>query len=345
MLKKLKIFSIFILIILAVFILFIISYWRGINSPLNERGRDKVFVVSKGESVKDIGVNLYDSGLINSKIYFEIYIWRTKKEKDLQAGEYILNPKLNIKEIAETLFGGKTLSNERTIKIIEGWRLKDIDDYLKNEGISTGDNFAKLAESKISDWKFAGLRPEFLSDAPGSANLEGYLFPDTYRIFKDSSIEDIIKKMFDNFDKKLSSKMRADIKSQGKSIYSIITMASLIEKEVRTKKDMEVVSGIFWGRIKIGQPLQSDASLGYALGDKKISHSSAELKIDSPYNTYKYKGLPPAPICNPGLNAITAAIYPSDTKYNYFLTKPDTGEVVFSETYEEHLKNKNKYLK
>lgn len=343
--KKLKIFSIFILIILAVFILFFISYWRGISAPLNEKGRDKVFVVSKGESVKDIAANLYDSGLINSKTYFELYIWRSKKEKDLQAGEYILNPKKNIKEIVDILSGGKTLSQERTIKIIEGWRLKDVNDYLKNEGILAGDDFIKLAENKINNWQLNDPKPEFLSDAPGSANLEGYLFPDTYRIFKDSSTEDIIKKMLDNFDKKLSGKMRDDIKSQGKPIYSVITMASLIEKEVKTKDDMKIVSGIFWGRIKIGQALQSDASLSYALSDKKISHNAEELEINSPYNTYKYKGLPPTPICNPGLNAITAAIYPSDTKYNYFLTKPDTGEVVFSETYAEHLKNKNKYLK
>ncbi len=345
MIKKFKIISILIIIILAVFILFFIFYWRGISAPLNEKGKDKVFVVYKGESVKDIAENLYGSGLINSKTYFEIYIWRGKKEKDLQAGEYILNPQMNIKEIVDILSGGKTLSQERTIKIIEGWRLKDINDYLKSEGISSGDNFTKIAENKIGDWKLGVFKPEFLSDAPDSADIEGYLFPDTYRIFKDAGIEDIIKKMLDNFDKKLSSKMRSDIKSQGKTIYSIITMASLIEKEVKTKDDMEIVSGIFWNRIKAGQALEADASLSYALNDKKAAHSAEELKIDSPYNTYKYKGLPPTPICNPGLNAISAAIYPADTKYNYFLTKLDGGEVVFSQTYEEHLKNKNKYLK
>jgi UPF0755 protein len=129
MLKKLKIISIFILVILAVFILFFISYWRGISAPLDEKGRDKVFVVSRGESVKDIAANLYDSGLINSKTYFEIYIWRTKKEKDLQAGEYILNPKMNIKEVAEIISGGRQFKNFRfaiTFLLVDALRLDNL---------------------------------------------------------------------------------------------------------------------------------------------------------------------------------------------------------------------------
>lgn len=347
MLKKLKFFLATIIIIFAVFILFIISYWHGINSPLNEKGRDKVFVVSKGESVKDIGVNLYDSGLINSKTYFEIYIWRTKKEKDLQAGEYILNPKMDIKEIAEIISGGEVLNKELTIKIIEGWRIKEINDYLVKNGVIKDNSFIDLAGAKKKDWtkNFLDEEPEFLADLPGGANLEGYLFPDTYRIYKDARAEDIIYKMIDNFGEKVNSQMRDDIKKQGKTIYEIIKMASLVEKEVRTPEDMKIVASIFWTRLKIGQPLESDASLSYVLDDKKPSHSAAELAFDSPYNTYKYKGLPPAPICNPGLNAIQAAIYPTDTQYNYFLTKSDSSEVVFSKTYKEHLENKNKYLK
>jgi UPF0755 protein len=347
MLKKLKIISIFILVILAVFILFFISYWRGISAPLDEKGRDKVFVVSRGESVKDIAANLYDSGLINSKTYFEIYIWRTKKEKDLQAGEYILNPKMNIKEIAEIISGGEVLNKELTIKIIEGWRIKEINDYFVKNNIIKNNSFIDLAGAKKKDWarSFMDEEPKFLADLPGDANLEGYLFPDTYRIYKDAKAEDIIYKMIDNFGEKVNGQMRDDIKKQGKTIYEIIKMASLIEKEVRTPEDMKIVAGIFWTRLKVGQPLESDASLSYILDDKKPSHSAAELALDSPYNTYKYKGLPPTPICNPGLNAIQAAIYPTDTQYNYFLTKPDSDEVVFSKTYKEHLENKNKYLK
>jgi UPF0755 protein len=180
---------------------------------------------------------------------------------------------------------------------------------------------------------------------PPGATLEGFLFPDTYRIFRDAGAERIIEKMLDNFGDKLTSQMREDIKKQERTIYETIIMASIIEKEVRTPEDMQIVSGIFWDRIKNGQALESCATLAYILGVNKAQYSEEDTKIDSLYNTYKYRGLPPSPISNPGLNAIKAAIYPKYTEYNYFLSRPDTGETVFSRTYAEHLENKRKYLK
>ena len=170
------------------------------------------------------------------------------------------------------------------------------------------------------------------------------MFPDTYRIYIDADLDDIIRKMLGNFDGKLTAKMREDISKQGKTIYEIVTMASLIEKEVRTEKDMKIVSGIFWNRIKNGQALQSCASLAYILGVNKAQYTTEDTKIISPYNTYQNPGLPPGPISNPGIQAIKAAIYPTDTDYNYFLTNPANGETIFSKTFNEHIKNKNKYL-
>jgi len=145
--------------------------------------------------------------------------------------------------------------------------------------------------------------------------------------------------------------MRADIKAQKKTIYDIVTMASIIEKEAPIdyqkddNHDARIISGIFWGRLKIGQALQSDATLSYILNDNEPSHSGADLKVDSPYNTYKYRGLPPGPICNPGILAIEAAIYPLATDYNYFLTPKGKGTVIYAKDYEEHLKNKYQYLR
>jgi len=122
-------------------------------------------------------------------------------------------------------------------------------------------------------------------------------------------------------------------------------MASLIEKEVRTSEDMKIISGIFWQRIENRQGLESCATLAYILGVNKPQYSVVDTKIDSPYNTYKHRGLPPSPIANPGLNAITAAIYPKETDYNYFLSDPATGQTIFSRTLGEHNLNKAKYLK
>ena len=138
--------------------------------------------------------------------------------------------------------------------------------------------------------------------------------------------------------------MRKDIKAQDRTIYEIITMASIVEKEVRILEDMKTVAGIFWDRIKYGQALESCASLAYILGESKVQYSVADTKIDSPYNTYKNPGLPPGPISNPGLNAVRAAIYPEYTSYNYFLSDPQTGDTIFSKTFEEHKQNKQKYL-
>lgn len=333
------------IILLFVVILMVVQifYSFSINSLTDKNGQDKVFVVSQREGVKQIGNNLLEADLIKSKFYFEVYVWREKLEKDLQAGSYILNPNLSIKEIVRVISEGEAINDELTIKIIEGWRISDIDSYLKEGGIKEGDGFKKIAERPLVAW--SSILPDFLEDVPSTANLEGFIFPDTYRIYKDASAEDIILKMLNNFDIKLTDEMRDEIKSRGKTIYEIIKMASIIEKEVRTAEDMKIVSGLFWNRIKNGQALQADATLSYYLNDKKPAHTLEELEIDTPYNTYKYRGLPPTPISNPGLNAIKAAIYPGYTNYNYFLSRPDTGETVFSATYDEHLRNKAKYLK
>lgn len=342
MLKKIKFIIILLIIIFAIIS---ISYRQGISGSADKKGQDKIFIIKKGESVDRIGGNLAEAGLIKSKLYFKIYVWRDKAENNLQAGKYVLNPKLNIKEITRILSSGKVLNDELTIKIIEGWTLDDINKYFINNNIIADDSFIDLAKTKIGNWKLKSKKPDFLDDVPADANLEGFLFPDTYKIFKGASAEDIIGKMLDNFGSKLTDKMRADAKKQGKTIYDIVRMASIVEKEVRTPRDMKIASGLFWDRMKNGQALESDATLSYFFGTNKPRHSLEELKVDSSYNSYKYRGLPPTPISNPGLNAIKAAIYPEHTDYNYFLSKPGAGETVFSKTYNEHLKNKAKYLK
>lgn len=320
-------------------------YWQNLTAAPNGNGSglEQVFVVSKGDSASQIGEKLGQAGFIKSPLAFKYYVWKNKLS--LKAGEYILSPKLNIEEIISILAGGQSVNNEKTVKIIEGWNMREIDEYLKKNSLLSDGEFLSLAKSPVSSWKFDFDKPEFLSKVSQQSDLEGYLFPDTYRIFKDADSGDLIQKMLDNFDQKLTKEMRADIKKQGKSIEEIITMASLIEKEVRTENDMKIVSGIFWDRIKNRQALQSCATLAYILGVNKTQYTYEDTKINSPYNTYQNPGLPPGPISNPGLNAIKAAIYPTYTDFNYFLSRPDTGETVFSKTLDEHNFNKAKYLK
>lgn len=233
---------------------------------------------------------------------------------------------------------------EKTLRVVEGYRNSDIADLLVENNLATAAEFAK-AQQNYDTSKFS-----FLASKPANLDLEGYLYPDTYRVFASSTAEEIITKMLSNFDKKLTPQMRADIKASGKTVNEIITMASIIEKEAPISykngdnQDAKIISGIFWHRLKTGQPLQSCATLAYVLGVNKEQYSEADTKTESSYNTYIKKGLPPGPISNPGILAIEAAIYPISSDYNYFLTPSGSQKIVYASTYEEHLRNKNKYL-
>ena len=306
----------------------------SIKEPIN-------FKIEKGESVLKIGEKLKKEKAISSKICFAYYLWKKNIYGKIIAGEYVINPQNTIPEIALIITHQKEIiSDEKKITFPEGWDSRKIAARIKRQELN-GDNFLDLVE------KPNYFRDEydygFLAGIPEGKNLEGYLFPDTYFFSADANAENIIKKMLDNFDRKLSDDLRNEIQNQNKTIYEIITLASILEKEVKTPDDKKIASGIFWNRIKIGQPLQSCATLSYILKENKGQYSYEDTQIKSPYNTYLNPGLPPGPISNPGIISIKAAIYPAETNYNYFLNNPETGETIFSETLEEHNANKVKY--
>lgn len=292
--------------------------------------------------------------LVVGIFYFKAIYQSFSNNKNLPPAVIEFLNRLNKKEQVAPI-----LKPEDTIRILEGWTSRDIGQYLEENGRLQSDDFLKVAGFPQVDYRDNkelppipdfSLNYSFLADKPEYYGLEGYLFPDTYRVYASSTVTEVIEKMLANFDQKLTLKMRDDIKAQGKTIYDIVTLASIVEKEAPVNyqsgdnRDARIIAGIFLNRLRIGQPLQSDATLSYIYSDNKPSHSGTELDADSPYNTYKYKGLPPGPICNPGILVIEAAIYPIETDYNYFLTT-DTGDVVYARTYDEHLKNKYKYLK
>ncbi len=337
--KKLA-FSLFFILVIS--FLGWVFYERIIYLPVNKTGESKIFVVRSGESVKEISANLKKAGLIKSSRIFNFYIWFNDLGTKLQAGEYELAPNLSIKEIADILANGQIINKEVTIKIIEGWTIKDIDNYLQKEGITLANEFSRLANQSAQQWDLN--RYDFLKNVPAKNSLEGFLFPDTYRIYKDASVIEIIEKMLVNFDRKLTPEMRADISKSGRTIYEIVTMASIIEKEAANDKDRSIIAGILYKRLAKGMKLEVDSTINYLTGKNDPQASYADLNIDSPYNTYKYYGLPPGPICNPGLSALKAAIYPKESPYLFYLHRQDTGETIFSRTYDEHLRNKAKYL-
>lgn len=249
---------------------------------------------------------------------------------------------------------------EIKITLIEGWNTKEIADYLDSQQNRDPARIVSSREFLEAEKKFDPSSYPLLASKPASADLEGFLFPDTYFIPKAAPAAEtlsgiIIKKALDNFSLKFTAQMQEQAKTEGYSIYQIITLASIIEKETgrnavtdQQKKALNdergIIAGIFYNRLKAGMPLQSDATVNYITGKNSPSVSDQDTKIDSPYNTYLYKGLPPGPIANPSLSSIMAALYPTASNYLYFLHKQPSGEPVYSATYEEHLKNKQKYL-
>ena len=337
-----KIFGVF--IVLVIFIGFIMSIWFLfiLLNPIPIEHTQ--FTISQGQSVNEISRNLFEDGIIKNKFIFEIYVYLKGIEAKLKAGEYNLPNVLNIKRLTEILIVGE-LPQEWELTVIEGWTIKDIAWRLENMGKFQAEDLlgATGVNQPNNQFNFDISSYDFLSDKPATANLEVYMFPDTYRFFAYAIVDDIVRKMLNNFDKKLTFQLRQDIKAQGKTIFDIITMASIIEREVMTNNDRAVVSGIFWKRFEAGVPLQADSTVNYITGKKIPALSAEDLKINSFFNTYLYPGLPPGPISNPGLASIKAAIYPESSDYWYFFTDSD-GNVHYGRDFEEHKRNKEKYL-
>ncbi len=308
-----------IIVIVSLLALCVIWYEARISSH-SSNTNDVSFMVTQGESTSQIATNLQKEKLISSTLAFKIYLYLHHSSL-IQAGNYSIEARTSTRNIIVQLTKGIVADREVNVLIREGLNVKEINDYLKQSGFLHDDSF--LTEAK---------------------HYEGYLFPDTYRMFKNFTAADLITKMRNNFEKKLSSELRTAMQQSGHKAEDIIIMASIVEKEARTEADMKIVSGIFWDRIANGQPLESDVTLAYTQG-KKDQYSFLDTRIDSPYNTYLHRGLPRGPVSNPGLTAIMAAIYPTKTDYNYFLSRPDTGEMIYSKTLAEHNAAKQKYLK
>ncbi len=342
MLKKFLLFVGSIGLIIAISV--VGYYFTKISEVVSDSNQVVLFSVESGEGVKSIAANLEEMELINSSYIFEWYVYFGRSESKFLAGDYELMPSMNIKEITSILTLGSAQS-EVEITILEGWKSDEIDEYLAKQGIIERGEF--VAKSNIIDTRtiIKDKTYSFLDSKPNGQGLEGYLFPDTYRIFKDSKPEDIIERMLDNFEAKFTEKMKQDTEDGNMTIYEIITLASIIEKEVSNDDDRKNVASVFYNRLNNSMGLQSDATVNYVTNGNRPQPTLEDLEVDSPYNTYKYRDLPPGPISNPSLSSIMAAIYPTKTNYFYFLNKiNDDGSTVFSKTLDEHLNNKAKYL-
>ena len=327
--------------LVSCFLLLASAMILSVNEIYTSVKRAPVFIeIPSGAGSRQIADILKKEDVIRSKWIFVFYASVRGVASELKPGRYTWG-RVSLHTVGNDLVRG--VARERVITIPEGWSTKDIAAYLEQEGFVAHDAFLESVSSHSASSRVWGEKFPFLKDIPPEAGLEGYLFPDTYRIFINVTLEDIIKKMLDNFDKKLTVELREEITRQDKTIFEVVTMASLIEKEVVLDEDRVIVSGILWKRLGRGIPLQIDATITYITGKRTTKISHEETQIGSPYNTYKYTGLPVGPIANPGLSAIRAAIYQKQSPYLYYLSTPD-GTTIFSRTLEEHNEAKAKYL-
>lgn len=295
-----------------------------------------IITVKRGESNQEIASQLTNAGIISHGFSFRLSALLSFSYHKLQAGRYEVSSALSPMEIVQKMAAGQTVKT--TITIPEGWDIQDIAEYLADKKILSQEDFIKATNANYEGF-------DFLADKPKKLGLEGYLFPDTYEMPESGEATDLARVMLSNFDKKLTPDLRQEITRQKKSIFKIITMASILEKEVKTLEDKKMVAGILWKRIAEGMPLQVDATVNYITRKDHPGALLADTKIDSPYNTYKYYGLPLGPISNPGIDSIIAAIYPTKSPYWYYLSSQKTGKTIFSKTLDEHNLAAAKYLK
>jgi len=345
MIKRITIFT-----AILIFIIFVTSIGRNIFGNVQVSEEFRQFNIEQGQSVKEITRNLINKGIVKNDFWFRTLVWLKGKQTDFMAGSFYLPEKVSPADLIRVLTT-QAKKETKTIKILEGWGINDIAEYLEQEGLFSKEEFfrvvGKEASFKTSDNDFfneLAIDYPLLKYKTAVAPLEGFLFPDTYEIYADSSVKDVVGKMVANFNKKVTQDLIDEVEAQGKNFYKVLIMASIIEAEVPYDDERPIVSDIFWSRMNIGMPLQSCATLNYKIGGTNPALTEEQLKIDSVYNTYMYKDLPPTPIGNPGISSIRSAIYPQDSDYLFFLSTPE-GETIFSKTLNEHNVAKQKYLK
>ena len=299
----------------------ILYYKAALKKSPSRNAELQLFVVEQGQGVAQVADKLEAEGLINSSNLFKIYLRLNNLAGSLQAGEYDVPKDLNLVELVKMLQHG---TFAKKVTVIEGLRREEVAEvYEKALGISQGD---------------------FLAASQG---LEGRLFPETYFFEKSAVVQDVIDKMTTTFDKKLTDEIKNQAKANSLNENGLITMASIVEREVASENDRPIVAGILLKRLEAGWPLQADATVQYAVGKSgdwwPKNLTSENLEVASPFNTREHLGLPPSPICSPSLSAILAVADAVETDYWYYLTDLD-GNTHYSETLDEHNENVAKFL-
>lgn len=293
------------------------------------------FTIPEGASMGEVCTILKDADLISNKFLFRAFFALTAKG-EVKPGEYTANTYYDYRTTTKLITRRGGATETVTVTIPEGYETRQIVDLLVKKGVSDKESIEEVLKNADFDYDFVkGLKK-------GEVNrLEGYLYPDTYEFYVNGDPKTAINKLLSNFNNKFTDAYATRARELGFTTHEIITLASIIEREA-TGDDRKTVASVFHNRLnsKTYPYLESCATVQYILGERKARLTIADTEIDSPYNTYENKGLPIGPIANPGLAAIEAALYPSQTDYLFFAVSED-GKHAFSKTYEEHVKNAN----
>ena len=311
---------------------------RDLTEPVDPFGDQRDFRVAWGETLPAIAGRLQAQGLIHDAAAFRSYLQYAGLDTSLQAGNYQLSPAMSPVQIAHSL--QDATPGEVTLTILEGWRLEEIAATLPTSGLEISPEDFLEAARQVPDGY------PFFAEAPADS-LEGFLFPSSYTLPRETTLSELIAILLESFEDALTAEMHTGFAQQDLSVFEAITLAAIVERESIDREEMPMIASVFLNRLEAGIKLEADSTVQYALGYNarhdswwKSPLSSADLSIDSPYNTYRHPGLPPGPIANPGLDALRAVAFPAQTPYYYFRAACDgSGKHVFAQTFDEHLAN------
>ena len=335
--KKVRVIVLVILLVVSLTVSYgLIKTWQFMG-PV-ERGNSQYVMVEipNNTGTSQIAQLLYDNGLIHNPTFFRLYVRNEGLDRYLRAGRYDLNPSMSLPEIVDRLQRGQL--NLVSFTIPEGFTLQQMAESLERQGVADAQVFLELVEE--GDFNFPWLDDLLV----GPLRFEGFLFPDTYRIPEGFSEASIIQMMLDRFTEVFTQEYEAQSGEVGMSMLEIVTLASIVEREIRRSEEQVIASAVFHNRLNIGMRLESCATVQYALGEVRPVLLYRDLEIDSPYNTYRNAGLPPGPIAAPGRGAIRAAFNPTGDDYLFFVARPD-GSHYFSRTFREHQQGIVRYLR
>ena len=323
------------------------SHAEALEQPAGTDDTPVTFVVEPGESVTAIANQLAAQGLVSDAELFRRYVQAKGLDAGIQAGTYTLRQTMTIPEIARALQHAN--APEQQVTIPEGKRMEEVAVLVGQQTDIQPDAFLSFARE---GWRESDLpdRFGFLATIPVSQTLEGFLFPDTYRLPAEASPYDLVERMLGNFDAKVTPEIRQGFEAQGLTLYEGITLASIVEREAVLDEERPLIAGVYYNRLRDGWPLSACPTVQYALGYRpdegtwwKHQLYFDDLEVDSPYNTYRHLGLPPSPIASPGLASIRATAFPAQTDYYFFMVDchKNDGSHLFARTEAEHLEHFN----